>query len=290
MFVFVDLANLAAAVAPLSRAGMCRYVVWLHGREVFPPHPGLRGRMGLQSAWKLLASSDYTRQAVVTRYPGCRVSTCEPALERCDVPPPAQSRRRLTLAAVDGPDQPIGDRLILSVGRMSAVERYKGQDWLLRAFPAVCRHVPGAQLMLAGQGDDYPRILAIARALPQALRERVFMPGYVAEPLLEDLYRRSCLFAMPSLKEGFGLVYLEAMSHAKPCVAARAAAAPEVVRHGENGLLVASPPEQLCAALTRLLCRPEEANRMGRAGFEIVRRRHLYPHFRERFLRLMELA
>lgn len=67
-------------------------------------------------------------------------------------------------------------------------------------------------------------------------------------------YRRADVFCLPSLQEGFGIVFLEAMAAGLPIVALRTAAIPEVVPDGETGLLVnPDRPEALREALIRLL-------------------------------------
>jgi glycosyltransferase involved in cell wall biosynthesis len=285
-FAFVDLVNLAAAIAPVSTLGICRYLLWLHGREVFPPEPHLKGRIGLAHAWKLLASSEYTAQAVRSRFPELRIDTCDLALEPPDVPgSPAEPSRPIRLKAVEGMEHRLGQHVILCVGRMDSVEKYKGQDCLLRAFPAVYERYPEAQLVLAGNGNDFARLEAIAGSLAPPVRSRIFMPGYVDDESLQELYRSCYVFAMPSGNEGFGLVYLEAMNHAKPCLAARAAGSPGVVQNETTGVLVDYPasPSEVSSALCRLLGDPERARALGQAGWEAVRKRHLFQHFSERF-------
>jgi glycosyltransferase involved in cell wall biosynthesis len=291
-FVFVDLANLAAAIAPLSRLGVCRYVLWLHGREVFPPEPRLKGRIGVAHAWRLLASSDYTASTVGSRFPGHKVIPCDLALENGAYRLPDSGSQPLCLEDVDGATRVLGRCLILSVGRMDSVEQYKGHDSLLAAFPAVHERFPEAQLVLAGAGTDFARVRSIAVSLDPRVRGRIFMPGHVDRTLLQELYRACYLFALPSGREGFGVVYLEAMSCAKPCLAARAAGAPCVVRDGETGLLVDYPSSrgELSSALCSLLADPDRARAMGQAGFEAVRRRYLFEHFSERFWRAVTNA
>ena len=115
------------------------------------------------------------------------------------------------MVAVDGSTQILDQRIVLHVARMASTERYKGQDCLLEAFPLIHAFCPDVQLVLVGHGDDMPRLCAIAGSLPSEMQCRVFLPGYVSRVLLEQLYERCYLFAMPSSGEGFGLVYLEAM-------------------------------------------------------------------------------
>jgi phosphatidylinositol alpha-1,6-mannosyltransferase len=173
---------------------------------------------------------------------------------------------------------------------MASSERYKGQDVLLRSFPALHAEFPDAQLVLAGQGDDYTRLLTMARSLPGEVQSAVFMPGYVSDAELDLLYHLCYVFAMPSSNEGFGLVYLEAMSHGKPCVGGKLDATPCVVRDGMTGVLVDNPrePGEVTVALATLLSDPERASAMGQAGHNLVQSHYLYRHFRQRFWQALD--
>lgn len=97
---------------------------------------------------------------------------------------------------------------------------------------------------------------------------------------------------MPSYGEGFGLVYLEAMRFAKPCIASRADAGREVVADGISGLHVdpANLDEQR-AAVGQLLCNEELAMRFGQAGLERQNHHYRFGHFRQRLrARLAEVV
>ena len=132
-----------------------------------------------------------------------------------------------------------------------------------------------------------PRLNALAKSFSPSQSDSIFMPGYVDDALIDRLYETCFLFAMPSIGEGFGLVYLEAMSRAKPCVGAKVDATPLIVGDGVTGLLVEDPrsPDQVADAIIWLMAHPEDANAMGRAGYDLVRSRYLFPHFQERFWR-----
>ena len=92
--------------------------------------------------------------------------------------------------------------------------------------------------------------------------------------------------------EGFGLTYIEAMARGKPCVGGRQDAAQCVIRHGRTGLLVDDPadPREVAGAIRQLLSNPTLAAEMGRAGYDLVQERYLYPHFRDRFLKCLGLV
>jgi len=291
-FVFSDHVNVAMALAPWAFLRHQRYLVWLHGVEVFPPRPDLEGRIGLHWAWKRLSSSDYTKRMVTERYPEYSIITCEPALDparfEVDLPEkPIGRKKDLFLESIDGSLQLLGERVILHVSRMEVIERYKGHQELLMAFPQIQNSFPESQLVLVGDGNDYSYILSIAKSLPERFHSRVFMPGYVKSSLLNELYDQFYLFVMPSGGEGFGIVYIEAMSHAKPCLGGRVDATPCAIQEGVTGLLVDNPRSstEISEKTCWILGRPEIARKMGMAGYERVRSNYLYPHFKARFLR-----
>ena len=107
------------------------------------------------------------------------------------------------------------------------------------------------------------------------LRERVpGARGFVAHDKLLKLYERAAVVAVPSFREGFGVVCAEAMAHARPVVASAVGGLLDLVADGETGIHV--PPGDVVAlrdALQRLLSDPELRRRFGEAGRERVRER-----------------
>lgn len=268
VFDLLGPARVQAYVPPSFRA---RYLVPLLGIEVWRPLSRDR-RKALANATVKFAISRHTLDRAL---PFC------PDLAGTAVLPLALEERE----PVGAPDPAVLERagvgFFLIVGRMAATERYKGHDQVLAALP------PGARLVVAGDGDDRPRLSAQAAELGVA--DRVFFTGFVSEATLAELYQRCGAFTMPSRGEGFGLVYLEAMRAGKPCVAARGSAAEEIVADGETGLLVdPEDAQELARALARLLGSPDGARRMGEAGRELWRREFGADRFRERLTPLLE--
>lgn len=289
--VIADHVNLASVLAVPSRLRRCRYATWLFGMEVFPPRPDFEGRIGLRHASKRLAISAFTARMVSSRFPSLRVDVCPLALDpvRHSVAlAPARDMPRF-LNAVDGVERRLGAQMILHVGRMSRLEQYKGQQSLLNAMPYILQRFPLAQLVLAGDGDDRNRLLGIAKSLSAAVQRSVFMPGHVDNVLLNDLYETCYVFAMPSFGEGFGLVYLEAMVHGKPCLGGRVDAAGCVIQDEVTGVLVDDPRcrAQLADKLMSLLGSPQRARALGRAGYQKVQSDYLFCHFKQRFLQVL---
>jgi phosphatidyl-myo-inositol dimannoside synthase len=271
-FVF-DLLGVARTQSYLPAPLRAPYLIPLYGIEVWRPLEWDR-RRALAHATVLFAISAHTLE---------RARPFAPGLNGAAVLPLALEERKPE-GAVDAPLLGrLGRGFFLIVGRMDVRERYKGHDQLLEAL----RGVPDARLVVAGDGDDRPRLEAKAEGLGVA--DRVAFTGFASEATLIELYRRCAAFAMPSRGEGFGLVYLEAMRAGKPVLAARGSAAEEIVVDGTTGLLVdPDDREELRDALFRLLDHPGEAKRMGEAGFERWRRELSLERFRERLRPLLE--
>jgi phosphatidylinositol alpha-1,6-mannosyltransferase len=231
------------------------YLVFLHGVESWRPLSWDR-RRALGRASALLANSDHTRR---------RARAFNKTLPPVDLLPLALEDRPLAGTVDEDLLDRCGAAFLLIVGRMAADERYKGHDELLGALPALLDRHPQARLVVVGGGDDRARLEAESRQ--RGLADAVLFTGFVSEATRAELYQRCLAFVMPSRDEGFGLVFLEAMRAAKPCLAALGSAAEEIVEGGRTGLLVdRDDPVALTAGLASFYDYPERAARLGEAG------------------------
>ncbi len=200
-----------------------KYYLVAHGIEVWRRF-SLVERVALRGAEKILCVSDYTRRELQ---------------KNCPLP---AGRAVVLHNALDplfeiGPGRPLAEcePVILVVTRLTYSDRYKGVEHMIEALPAIRTEIPAARLRIIGRGDDVPRLQALATRLGVA--DAIDFLGYVSDQRLTEELRSCRLFALPSRKEGFGLVYLEAMAHSRPCLAARAGGAPEVIS-ADTGVLV----------------------------------------------------
>ncbi len=162
---------------------------------------------------------------------------------------------------------------LLFVGRLRL---RKGVEVLLAALARLLETVPGARLLIAGDGEHRRALERTAVRL--GVEEAVTFLGRCDAARVRVLLAGAGALAVPSIYEGMPLVVLEAMEAGVPVVASRVSGIPEVVVDGETGWLV--PPEDpgaLAAALGEALAQPEEARRRGEAG-----RRRLDERFRPR--------
>jgi len=177
------------------------------------------------------------------------------------------------------PRRPRGAPVVLCVARMYPRKRI--QD-LLHAAGILRERVPGVQVRVVGRGPEWPALSRLHAEL--GLGDSVTLLGDLTRERLAEEYVNATVFCLPSVQEGFGIVFLEAMAAELPVVACRIAAVPEVVLDGVTGLL-SDPrdPGALAGLIERLIADPDLARRLGREG----RRRALGftpRHVAERFL------
>lgn len=257
------------------------YAVFVHDIEAWDPHLDARRRDTLASARLVIANSHYTAARVNAAHAGTvRAVGCPLGLFDDEVASGAVDERLLARC---------GPRAALIVGRVTSDERYKGHDELIDALPAVLAAVPDAQLVVAGWGDDVARLRTKAEAL--GVGDAVIFAGYVSEATLAALLARVAVYAMPSAREGFGLVYLEAMRAGVPCIGSTLDAAGEVIVDGETGFVVdRADGRSLSGALIALLTDPVRRAAMGVAGQRRFRAHFTYAHFRARLLPILARA
>lgn len=264
---FARMARFLQVVSPGSRLW---YLVY--GIEVWKALPRSIRRGLALAAW-VLSISEYSRQELARNgdVPLDRIG-----LLPCALDPVWQEQ----YAPREGdPSTPEGPPTILTVARLLDSERYKGVDAVIRALPEVRRRVPDVVYEVVGDGDDRPRLEALAREIGVA--DRVRFRGRVWPDELAAAYRTCTVFAMPSSKEGFGIVFLEAALFGKPSVGGNHGGTPEVVEEGVTGLLV-EPRDipGIAAHVVRLLTIEAERARMGTAARTRLLERFTYASFR----------
>ena len=244
------------------------FMTWMHGIEVWEGAARKRLRTA-RRADLLLANSAYTRDRATRVHGGFEhARVCWLGTEQ-DEPPRAAPRTS-------------GPPTVVVIGRME-LRRDKGHQALLDCWPTVVGRVRDARLVVVGRGPGLQSLEARARASGSG--SSICFKGFVPEAQLEDVWATASVFAMPSLGEGFGLVYIEAMRHAVPVVASMHDAAPEVNLEGETGYNVdLAKPGQLADRLVHLLRNRDHAAALGRAGQSRWREHFRYGAFRERFL------
>ncbi len=167
----------------------------------------------------------------------------------------------------------IGDApMALCVARLVP---HKGQDTAVRAIAALGDAAQGLHLVLVGEGDDAPRLAALAESL--GLRQHVHLTGALSDDDVAEAYATADVYLGLSRvdsainAEGFGISFVEAAASGTPSVAGDSGGVRSAVRDGETGFVVPPADERaVAAALGRLIADPALRAAMGAAGRRAV--------------------
>ncbi|WP_437731641.1 glycosyltransferase family 4 protein [Sorangium sp. So ce1335] len=262
--------------AVLSQLGQWlgyRTILHIHGSrfDEFVAESRLKGWIArsLRGADAVIALSEYWADFLGSVAPGCRIVTLENGVAVPAAPPPLPAAPR-----------------VLHLG---AINDSKGVPEAIRAFAQVVRQHPAAVLDLAGpaEPDDlagYKRLVA-ELGLGDSVRFLGSVRGEAKSRVLEE----SSVFILPSHAEGLPIALLEAMAAARPVVATRVGAIPEVIVDGESGFVIAAGDvDALAERITRLLGSVDLRERMGRGAWERARSRYDIASVVERLTGLYE--
>jgi glycosyltransferase involved in cell wall biosynthesis len=222
------------------------YTVLTYGKEVWDPLPP-RYVEALQKAHSIWCISRHSRDRA------CEVNHLDPR------------QFRMVSCVVDGDTFTPGEKppelieryglydakVLMTVARLWSGDIYKGVDVTIRALGKVAAVFPDVKYLVIGRGDDQPRLAQLAEDL--GVRDRVIFAGFVPTEELPDHYRVADGYVMPS-REGFGIVYLEAMACGVPVISGDADGSADPLQDGRVGWQVPyRDPEAVAAACIELL-------------------------------------
>ncbi|HXZ31945.1 MAG TPA: glycosyltransferase [Terriglobales bacterium] len=257
------------AAALLARELHIPFVVTVHGLDVFftaqvQGYPGHWCQRVSQSVYR-----SATRVICISRKVANKLANGLPHSENIEVIHNGVDPTRFS-PGQNNPDRPI----VLSVGNLIPT---KGHALLLRAFAAVHANYSNLTCELIGDGSERSRLEKLAQDLNIAAKVRFL--GQQKRACVSEAVQRCTIFALPSHYEGLGCVYLEAMSAAKPAIGCRAQGIEDIIRHGDNGWLVA--PHDLSgtvSALSTLLHDVDLRKRIGSAARKAILAKHTLAH------------
>lgn len=255
----------AIGLLPFSRRRRLPLAVMSHGSDVLiassSPLARRVARLVYDRADIVLSNSAYTASLLTA----LGVDAAKIVVTSLGVDPSVWNDDPARRAAIEAKLGLTGRRVILSLSRLTP---RKGQDVLIQALPAVLRAAPDGICVIAGTGEDEPRLRCMVAEL--GLEQAVVFAGFVEEADKPAYYHACDVYTILSrrdglLVEGFGITLLEAAACGKPVVAGNHGGVAEAVIADQTGLLVDPlDPDQVAAALIDLLTDPAKAERFGR--------------------------
>jgi glycosyltransferase involved in cell wall biosynthesis len=147
------------------------------------------------------------------------------------------------------------DKIIFTLTRLSVKERYKGYDKVMNALVQI--KDPHVKYLIAGIYDEGEKEFIDGIIKDLGLESRVVLAGFIIDDEVPAHFALSDCYVMPSVKEGFGIVFIEAMYYGLPVIAGNADGSVDALKNGELGLLVnPSDVKEIRAAIETLLLDP----------------------------------
>lgn len=265
--LLVPLAALARVLSPRSR-----HVLFVHGIEVWDRPHVLRRALVRSLLSRVIAVSRFTAERMRVAY-GLVPSVFRLLPNAVDTRAARPTEARTALPRRDKPPR------LLTVSRLSRQDDYKNVDKVILALPAIAAAFPDVTYEIVGDGDWRADLADLA--ITSGVADRVRFRGWMEDDARDALYAESDVFVLPSTREGFGIVFLEAWQHGVPVIASNRDAAQEVVSDGEDGLCVDPTPSAIARAVCELLADAGRRESMGARGREKVERAFGHDRFRE---------
>ncbi|TWR25168.1 glycosyltransferase family 4 protein [Mucilaginibacter pallidiroseus] len=218
--------------------------IWLvaHGVEVWRPF-NLQKRLLLKRCDKIICVSSYTKQEMCRRH-NVSPHFCEVVNNVIDpfFNPPAtfeRPHRLLYKYSIDA-----SHTILFSLTRLASSEKYKGHDNVIRAVSKLKNSYPNLRYVLAGKYDEMEGRRVKDMITNLGVEKEVIMTGFIEDRDLTDHFLLADLFVLPSKKEGFGIVFIEALACGLPVVCGNADGSMDAIRNGELGTAINPDSEQ----------------------------------------------
>lgn len=244
-------------------------------------------RKGLKGASWIIANSRDTQQRVLEYIPRApeRVPILPPAVDGHCFRPNDKRQDLIERYALKG------HQVLLCVGRLALAELDgKGYPALIRALPEVLCQMPKVKLLMVGSGDGQGQLCDLAVNL--GVQDHMVFAGRVPDEQMCDHYNLCDVFVLPSVQEGFGMVYTEALACGKPVIGGAARGALDALLDGRLGLLV-DPDDVpgLADAIIRMLQGNVDPHLLDPTYLrETVQANYGFERFTERVGELLEMV
>jgi glycosyltransferase involved in cell wall biosynthesis len=211
----------------------CKVYLVAHGIEVWRPLSFWQKKL-LACIDKVICVSSFTRQQMFqlhnTPNGKCVIlnNAIDPFMQLPSVfKKPGNLLNKYNIAA----DNPT----IFTLTRLAATEQYKGHEQVIKVISKLKEKFPTIKYILAGQYDDDEEVRIRELITANDVSQQVILTGFIEEKDLPDHFLLADVFVLPSKKEGFGIVFIEALACGLPVICGNADGSIDAIRNGELG-------------------------------------------------------
>lgn len=212
-----------------------RCSVWLiaHGIEVWRPLSKVR-RWFINKCDKIICVSNFTKHEMIrwhqTNGDKCEVlnNAVDPFMALpSDFTKPAYLLNRYNLSS--------NDVILFTLTRLAATEQYKGYEQVIKVIDKLKVKIPNIKYVLAGKYDAVEEARINQLIAQYRVQNEVILTGFINEKELPDHFIMANLFILPSKKEGFGIVFIEALACGLPVICGNVDGSMDAIRNGDLG-------------------------------------------------------
>ena len=252
-----------------------KLVLITHGIEVWYKFP-LWKKLMLKQVDKVLPVSEFTKRKMMEfhQLPEEKFTVFNNCLDPF-LPLPLSTKKPVQL--LHRYNLTTDDIVLLTLTRINSKERYKGYDQVMQAVHDLKTAYPTIKYLIVGKYDaaEKNRIETIINRLH--LKNQVILSGFIPDEELAEHFALADIYCMPSRKEGFGIVFIEAMFYGKPVIAGNMDGSVDALKNGVFGLLV-NPvdQQQITDGIKEVICNkekyiPRQQEVMAHFSFEVYK-------------------
>lgn len=209
--------------------------VWLitHGIEVWRPLSRVKIAL-LKHCDKIICVSNFTRQQMISRHKTdpARCIVLNNAVDSFIKLPetftkPGHLLKRFGITE--------GNPVLFTLTRLASTEQYKGHDQVIKVIGRLKQRFPDIKYILSGKYDCNEEIRIKRLISDHKVAEQVILTGFIAENELSDHFLLADVFVLPSKKEGFGIVFIEALACGLPVICGNVDGSVDAICNGKLG-------------------------------------------------------
>lgn len=207
-----------------------------HGIEIWSKQLFFK-KLLLKFADKILAVSNFTKKQIVTnnKIDENKILVFHNTLDPYFKIPQKFEKPKYLLKRY-GIDEKT--KIILSIARITQYEGYKGYDKVLDSLPSVINEIPNVKYILCGKYTDVEEKRLMDKAKHLGVEQNFKLTGFIKEEELADHYLLADVFILPSKKEGFGIVFIEAAACGASVIAGNQDGSVDALINGKLGKLI----------------------------------------------------
>ncbi len=247
---------LLAAWLIKKRNPSTQIILMAHGIEIWGKISAQK-RMMLNVCDKIVSVSTYTKNRIIDEQ-GVAAVKCfvlnnciDPFLQR-----PLVKKRIANL--IDRYNLKEDDIVLFTLTRLSERDRYKGYDYVLESLQSIIKKYPNLKYILAGGYTKTEKEFIDSKIEIYGLNDVVILTGFLPDDELAHHFSMTDIYIMPSIKEGFGIVFVEAMYYGVPVIAGNTDGSVDALLNGKLGMLIETESKDaITAALEKMIVNKE---------------------------------